>query len=174
VAHSQGTALTFLTLSKHQFPGLGSSLSCVVALSPAVFAGPLLSRFMFSFVKVLGPRMYRLIFGINAFIPLMMVFHGFRPRKLYGWLGYRIFNYLFAWTDLRWERRLRNRFFQIAPVYVSAECMYWWLGRGSPSFNCGLTQTALPNGGVYCLRPQVNGTIRVCHLCRCTSEVETN
>jgi hypothetical protein len=37
---------------------------------------------------------------------------------------------LFTWSDLNWELRLRNRLFQFSPVYVSAECMRWWLGKG--------------------------------------------
>jgi hypothetical protein len=44
-------------------------------------------------------------------------------------MGYRVFVFLFNWTDDRWERDLRARMFQFAPVYVSAESMRWWLGR---------------------------------------------
>jgi hypothetical protein len=44
-------------------------------------------------------------------------------------MGYRVFSFLFNWTDDRWERDLRDRMFQFAPVYVSAESMRWWLGR---------------------------------------------
>src|SRR5262245_22391382 len=135
VAHSQGTTLTFFTLSRNQLPSLGKSLSCFVALAPAVFAGSLLGRFQFWFIKLLTSRTYRVFIGIRAFIPLMMSIHAIFPRRLYAWLGYRVFNYLFAWTDLKWDRRLRNRLFQFAPVYVSAECMKWWLGRGASSLS---------------------------------------
>ena len=130
MAHSQGTSLTFLTLAKDQIPSLGNSLSVFVALAPAVFEGSLLGNFQFSWVKLMSPRIYRTFFGVKAFIPLMMIIHAILPGKVYGWLGYRVFNYLFTWTDLRWERRLRNRFFQFSPVYVSSEAMRWWLGRG--------------------------------------------
>ena len=121
----------FMALARDQIPHLGESLSCFVALAPAVFAGTLLRRFQFAFVKIMSTRMYRAFFGIHSFIPLMMMIHSFMPGSLYGWLGYRVFNYLFGWTDLNWERRLRNRFFQFSPVYVSSECMRWWLGRGT-------------------------------------------
>jgi len=77
----------------------------------------------------MSARVYRAFFGIHSFIPLMMTIHSILEPHVYAWLGYRVFNYLFAWTDLRWERRLRNRFFQFSPVYVSAACMQWWLGR---------------------------------------------
>lgn len=121
----------FMALARDQVPHLGESLSCFVALAPAVFAGTLLRRFQFAFVKIMSTRMYRAFFGIHAFIPLMMMIHSFMPGSLYGWLGYRVFNFLFGWKDLNWERRLRNRFFQFSPVYVSSECMRWWLGRGT-------------------------------------------
>jgi hypothetical protein len=130
VAHSQGTSLTFLTLAKGQLPSLGNDLSVFVALAPAVFEGTLLHRFQFAWVKFMSPRIYHLFFGIRSFIPLMMRMHAIVPGRLYGWLGYRVFNYLFSWTDLRWEARLRNRFFQFSPVYISSDAMRWWLGNG--------------------------------------------
>jgi hypothetical protein len=126
--------MTFLALAKDQSPQIGQSLSCFIALAPAVYAGPHLRTFQFSFVRIMSAPLYRAFFGVQAFIPLMCFIHRHLPRGLYGWLGYRVFNYLFSWTDLRWERRLRGRFFQFAPVYVSAECMRWWLGRGTQ--NC--------------------------------------
>jgi hypothetical protein len=123
--------MTFLALAKDQSPQIGQSLSHFTALAPAVYAGPHLRTFQFSFVRIMSAPLYRAFFGVQAFIPLMCFIHRHFPRGLYGWLGYRVFNYLFSWTDLRWERRLRGRFFQFAPVYVSAECMRWWLGRGT-------------------------------------------
>ena len=135
--------MTFLALAKDQVPHLGESLSCFIALAPAVFAGTLLRTFQFSFVKIMSTSCYRAFFGIHSFIPLMMIIHDILPGRLYGWLGYRVFNYLFSWTDLRWERRLRNRFFQFSPVYVSSECMRWWLGRGIPLIISCLYKTVL-------------------------------
>jgi hypothetical protein len=64
----------------------------------------------------------------------MMLMNRYTPRKVYGWLGYRVFNYLFDWSDRHWERRIRDRFFQFAPVYISSECMRWWLQRGKDLF----------------------------------------
>ena len=125
--------MTFLALAKDQSPQLGESISCLIALAPAVFAGSHLRTYQFFFVRIMSTGLYRAFFGIHSFIPLMMVIHRIMPGALYGWLGYLVFNYLFSWTDLRWERRLRSRFFQFSPVYVSAECMRWWLGRGTPS-----------------------------------------
>ena len=58
-----------------------------------------------------------------------MTMHRMLPGKLYGALGYRVFSFLFDWTDTRWDRGLRDRLFQFSPVYVSSESMRWWLGR---------------------------------------------
>jgi pimeloyl-ACP methyl ester carboxylesterase len=129
VAHSQGTTETFVALAKGQRPELGERISVFCALAPAAYAGPLIGKMYFKFMRVISPSMFRLFFGIHAFIPFMMTMHRLLPGKVYGWLGYRVFSFLFGWTDTRWERGLRDRFFQFAPVYVSAEAMRWWLGR---------------------------------------------
>lgn len=129
VCHSQGTTQTFVALAKDQRPELGEKISVFCALAPAVYAGPLLNKIYLKFVNLLPPKLYRLIFGMHAFIPFMMTMHSVVPPRLYGWLGYKVFSFLFDWSDNRWDRGLRNRQFQFAPVYVSAEAMRWWLGR---------------------------------------------
>lgn len=129
IAHSQGTTETFVALAKEQRPELGEKLSVFCALAPAAYAGPLIGKMYFKFMRVITPGMFRIMFGIHAFIPLMMTMHQILPGKLYGWLGYKVFSFLFDWTDSRWDRGLRDRMFQFAPVYVSAESMRWWLGR---------------------------------------------
>ena len=50
-------------------------------------------------------------------------------RDRYGAMGYRVFSFLFNWSDTRWDIGLRDRLFQFSPVFVSAESMRWWLGR---------------------------------------------
>ena len=129
ICHSQGTTQTFVALAKEQRPDLGSKISVFCALAPAVYAGPLIGKMSFKFMRVISPSMFRIFFGIHAFIPFMMTMHSLLPGRLYGALGYRVFSFLFDWSDDRWERALRNRMFQFAPVYVSAESMRWWLGR---------------------------------------------
>ncbi|KAH0558725.1 hypothetical protein GP486_004629 [Trichoglossum hirsutum] len=129
VCHSQGTAETFVALAKEQLPDLGEKISVFCALAPAVYAGPLVGRTYLKFMRIIPPGLFRIVFGIHAFIPLMMVMHAHLPRRLYGALGYRVFSFLFGWTDERWDLELRDRQFLFAPIYVSAECMQWWLGR---------------------------------------------
>lgn len=129
VCHSQGTTQTFVALAKEQRPELGDKLSVFCALAPAAYAGPLIKKAYFKFMRAITPSMFRIIFGIHAFIPLMVWCHGLLPPALFGFLGYHVFSFLFEWTDERWERDLRNRMFQFAPVFVSSESMRWWLGR---------------------------------------------
>lgn len=141
VCHSQGATQTFIALAKQQRPEIGSKISVFCALAPAVYAGPLLDKFYFKFMRVIPPTMFRVVFGIHAFIPFMMMMHSTVPAKIYGILGYRVFWFLFGWNDKLWDKGLRNRFFQFAPVYVSAETLRWWLG-GFAKHKCILsTQT---------------------------------
>jgi pimeloyl-ACP methyl ester carboxylesterase len=129
VAHSQGTTQTMVALAKEQRPEIGDKISVVCLLAPAAYAGPLIGKMYFKFMRIISPGMFRAMFGIHAFIPFMMKMHRWLPGKFYGFMGYRVFSFLFNWTDQRWDRALRNRCFQFAPVYVSAESMRWWLGR---------------------------------------------
>ena len=129
VAHSQGTTQTLVALAKEQRPEIGDKISVFCALAPAAYASRLINKAQFKFMQVISPGMFRAVFGIHAFIPFMMTMHSLLPGHLYGDMGYRIFAFLFNWTDDRWERDLRDRMFQFAPVYVSAESMRWWLGR---------------------------------------------
>jgi pimeloyl-ACP methyl ester carboxylesterase len=129
IAHSQGTTQTFVALAKEQRPELGDKISVFCALAPAVYAGPLIGKMYFRFMQLIGPGVFRLVFGIHSFIPLMMFAKKYMPSSIFGWLGYHIFSFLFGWYDTRWDQGLRARMFQWAPVYVSAESMRWWLGR---------------------------------------------
>jgi pimeloyl-ACP methyl ester carboxylesterase len=129
VCHSQGTTETFVALAKEQRPDLGEKISVFCALAPAVYAGPLIGKMYFKFMRVISPAMFRVWFGIHGFIPLMMFMHKHLPGKLYGWMGYRVFSFLFSWSDTRWDRGLRARLFRFSPVWVSSESMRWWLGR---------------------------------------------
>ena len=129
IAHSQGTTQTLVALAKEQRPDIGEKISVFCALAPAAYAGPLIGKIHLKIMSVISPGLFRLIFGIHAFIPLMMDMHRLLPAKFYSWMGYRVFSFLFNWSDRRWDRGLRDRMFQFAPVYVSSESMRWWLGR---------------------------------------------
>lgn len=128
VCHSQGTTQTFVALAKQQRPDIGEKITVFCALAPAVYAGPLIDKFYFKFMKIIPPSMFRIVFGIHAFVPFMLTMHSTVPASVYGALGYRVFWFLFGWSDRLWDRGLRSRFFQFAPVYVSSETLRWWLG----------------------------------------------
>ncbi|KAH6634301.1 Alpha/Beta hydrolase protein [Chaetomium sp. MPI-SDFR-AT-0129] len=129
ICHSQGTTQALVALAKEQRPDLGEKLTVFCGLAPAAYAGPLIGKMYFKFMRVITPGMFRLMFGVHAFIPFMMTMHRVLNPRIYGWLGYKVFSFLFNWTDQRWDRSLRDRMFQFAPVYVSSESMRWWLGR---------------------------------------------
>ncbi|KAH8692101.1 putative ab-hydrolase associated lipase [Talaromyces proteolyticus] len=128
ICHSQGTTEAMVALAQDQRPELGKHISVFCALAPAAYAGPLIKNMYFRFMRKISPGAFRLFFGIHAFVPIMMAMHKLIPPHIYGYLGYRVFSYLFGWTDTRWDRDLRARMFQFSPVYVSAESMRWWLG----------------------------------------------
>lgn len=131
VCHSQGTTETFVALAKEHRPELGERLSVFCALAPAAYAGPLVNKPCFRFMRALSPSMFRLFFGIHSFIPFMMNVRRLLPARVFGTFAYWMFSFLFGWSDVRWERDLRHRMFQFSPVYVSAETMWWWLGSES-------------------------------------------
>lgn len=129
LCHSQGTTQTLVALAKEQRPDIGEKITVFCALAPAAYAGPLIGKMYFKFMRIISPAFFRIMFGIHAFIPFMMSMHALLPPRLYGYLGYKVFSFLFDWSDTRWDRGLRDRMFQFSPVYVSAESMRWWLGR---------------------------------------------
>lgn len=127
--HSQGTTQTFVALSKFYNPSLNDQIQCFIALAPAVFGGPLLDeKFFIRFINFLTPTMYNLFFGILSFMPIMM--HARKiiyKSKLFGFLSYAMFHYLFSWDDSLWDPSLRGIHFLFSPVYISTQLMRWWL-----------------------------------------------
>lgn len=126
--HSQGTTQAFLGMSRDFYPALGHKIKLFVALAPAVYAGPLIDRWYFQYCRNMSFGRWKWSFGIHSYIPLMNTMHAIFPKKLYGFFGYIMFNYMFDWTDEWWDRNLRNRQFLYSPTFVSSELMQWWLG----------------------------------------------
>ncbi|ANB13129.1 Yeh2p [Sugiyamaella lignohabitans] len=143
VAHSQGTTQVFYALAKDLMPELADKISCFCALSPAVFAGPLLDRWFLKMIRPMNISMYRFFFGHHAFIGAMSAFHSIMPERWYTYFGYIMFNYLLGWDDTLWNGVYRSRQFLFSPVYVSADLMYWWLGKnGFASQGCIFDQSS--------------------------------
>lgn len=126
--HSQGTTQAFLGMSRDYYPALGHKIKLFVALAPAVYAGPLIDRWYFQYCRNMSVSRYKWSFGIHSYIPLMSTMHAYFPKRLYGFFGYIMFNYMFDWTDEWWDRNLRNRQFLYSPTFVSSTLMRWWLG----------------------------------------------
>ncbi|KAI5310315.1 hypothetical protein KEM55_008569, partial [Ascosphaera atra] len=130
VAHSQGTTQTLYALSHQRMAaGIGSQISVACLLSPAAYAGPTLEKLPFRFVRSLPRPVYKFVFGQHSFIPAMVHAEKYVPKAIVAYMAYAMFTYLFSWSDERWERNLRARMFGFAPVFVSAEHMWWWLSK---------------------------------------------
>lgn len=126
ICHSQGTTQGFITLDSDRFQ-VSNKINCFVALSPAVYGGSLLEeRF---FIKVIAKMSLKnFFFGIKSFLPIMMTMRNLLVEtKLFGFLSYTMFNYLFDWTDVLWDNDIKYRHFLFSPVHVSVKLMAWWL-----------------------------------------------
>lgn len=126
VCHSQGTTQGFISLDNDRF-GNNSKISCFIALSPAVYGGQLLEEKLF--IKIIAKMtLNNYFFGIWSFIPLMITMRNLLvTHKIFGYLSYMMFNFLFDWNDDLWDKSLKNRHFIFSPVYVSVKLMSWWL-----------------------------------------------
>lgn len=133
IAHSQGTTQAFMGLVngeeiyKDLEFKLSEKLDNLVALAPAVYPGPLLDEKYF--VKFMAKHIdNRWVFGNKSFVPMMMEMRNFLVgHKIYSFLSYVMFNYLFNWNDILWDRPLRDRHFLFSPVHISVKLMQWWL-----------------------------------------------
>ncbi|SCU85841.1 LADA_0D10132g1_1 [Lachancea dasiensis] len=134
VAHSQGTTQGFMALANGEsiYQDAFQILDKVenfIALAPAVYPGPLLEekhfvRFMSRFIAS------SLVFGRQSFMPQMMAMRSILVgSKLFSFLSYVMFNYLFDWNDTLWDKALRDRHFLFSPVHISVKLMQWWLSR---------------------------------------------
>lgn len=132
VAHSQGTTQSLMGLvngeklysSKFK---LIDKIDNFVALAPAIYPGPLLHEK--AFVRFMGMGIDSpWVFGTKSFIPLMMFMRNIGAgTKLFSFFSYIMFNYMFDWNDVLWDKQLRDRNFLFSPVSISVKLMQWWL-----------------------------------------------
>ncbi|KAL5508596.1 hypothetical protein ACEPAH_6215 [Sanghuangporus vaninii] len=130
IGHSQGNGLALLSLSQGMRPEIGSKLSCIIALAPVVYAGPLTHGFPFNTLSQINWRWWRMLFGILDFIPLMRYAYDLVPSKPFAFIGYAMFAYLFSWTDANWLKRRKVKIFRFTPTPVSSASIFWWCGKG--------------------------------------------
>jgi pimeloyl-ACP methyl ester carboxylesterase len=129
VGHSQGTSQTFMALARDGVD-LGIKLSCFCALSPAVYKGPVLNKWYFKAFRTIPWMVYRLCFGHMAFVSAFGFLREYTPISVYSFYGFMVFSSMFDWGDLLWNPGYRYRNFVFVPTYVSAELLYFWLGKG--------------------------------------------
>lgn len=137
MSHSQGTTQAFMGLvngtklynNKDNVTGFSllDRLDNYIALAPAIYPGPLLNEKMF--VRFMGSGIdHPWVFGKRSFIPLMMQMRNLAAgTKPFSFFSYIMFNYLFDWNDILWDRCLRDRHFLFSPIHISVKLMQWWL-----------------------------------------------
>lgn len=65
--------------------------------------------------------------GTAAFLPIMSLAQVLIAPKLFCFLAYSMFSYLFQWWDSHWLRRRKAKYFQFTPRPVSAKLISDWI-----------------------------------------------
>ncbi|KAJ3351538.1 hypothetical protein GGF32_004238 [Allomyces javanicus] len=153
IGHSQGNAQAFLGL--HYHPHLNTHLVALVALAPALFMGPLAGHAVsttcphstaaanaarqgpFAHLVHLAttkPSTFTTIFGPASVVPVMHHAQRLLPARVFTALAYRMFKYLFGWTDRHWAHEQKVHYFQFTPRPVSTRSLGEWLGNVKAGF----------------------------------------
>ncbi|KAJ3040812.1 hypothetical protein HDV00_010427 [Rhizophlyctis rosea] len=124
VGHSQGNAQAFLAMQYN--PPLGDKLKCFVALAPAVYTGPLLEEGPVSLLMNCPPNFFTHIFGTKEFLGIMSPAQYYLPADIFATLAYRMFNWLFGWTDTNWSPLDKPHHFRFTPRPTSSKAVLHW------------------------------------------------
>ncbi|KAI9365373.1 Alpha/Beta hydrolase protein, partial [Zopfochytrium polystomum] len=125
VGHSQGNAQVFLAL--HRDPALSGHLSVLVALAPAVYVGGLVATaFPLRLLVGCAGARFRAVFGVHGFVPVMNAVQRWAPPRVFMGLAYRMFRYLFGWTDAHWQKSRKATYFQFTPRPLSTKIIHHW------------------------------------------------
>lgn len=132
IAHSQGTTqglhglVNGLKIYDDDFQ-LIDKLDNFVALAPAIYPGPLINEKWF--IRLMASCVDNpWLFGNKSFIPIMMTMRNLLVgTRLFSFLSYAMFNYMFDWSDALWDKSFRDRNFLFSPVHISVKLMQWWL-----------------------------------------------
>ncbi|KNE71150.1 hypothetical protein AMAG_15816 [Allomyces macrogynus ATCC 38327] len=148
IGHSQGNAQAFLGL--HYHPHLNAHLVALIALAPALFMGPLAGHAgsatcphataaaraaregPFAHLVHLAtnrPDTFATVFGPASVVPVMHHAQRLLPAPVFTALAYRMFKYLFGWTDRHWAHDRKPHYFQFTPRPVSTRSLAEWLGN---------------------------------------------
>ncbi|KAJ3163731.1 hypothetical protein HK101_000599, partial [Irineochytrium annulatum] len=149
VGHSQGNAQAFLSMQQN--PAVCSKLSIFVALAPAVYIGSLLETFPVCLLMECPASLFRRLFGVKAFLPIMSVVQVYFPPYIFAALAYHMFHYLFGWTDTNWDPRNKSSYFQFTPRPQSSKALHHWAQMGKAgvigAFHSSPVPTRTPDAG---------------------------
>ncbi|KAJ3217980.1 hypothetical protein HDU67_006880 [Dinochytrium kinnereticum] len=129
VGHSQGNAQAFLSMLQN--PSVSSKISVFVALAPAVYIGSLLESFPVCLLMDCPSDLFRFLFGVKAFLPIMTFVQKYFQPYIFATLAYHMFHYLFGWTDTNWDPRNKTSYFQFTPRPQSSKAIHHWSQMGS-------------------------------------------
>lgn len=131
--HSQGSCQSFLMLKNANLGEYQKKVKLFIGLAPAIFPGSLFHHRRFiKFIHFMSRSSYKAFFGFCSFLPVLTdarkKLHG---TRLFGWMSYIMFKYLFGWNGSKWGRdhRLWHRHFIFNVTFVSSKLMSWWLAQ---------------------------------------------
>ncbi|KAJ3291938.1 hypothetical protein HK104_005694 [Borealophlyctis nickersoniae] len=124
IGHSQGNAQAFMAMQCN--PKFSAKFKCLFALAPAVYTGPLLQEGPISLLINCPPRLFGWLFGVKEMLPIMDPIQYYFPPHIFATLGYRMFNYLFGWTDTNWSKLDKPHHFRFTPRPTSAKAILHW------------------------------------------------
>lgn len=122
VGHSQGNAQAFMALSS--IPSLTSKIRLMVAVAPTARLGELPSAAL-RFLR--REHYFETLFGTTQFVPMISYVLDLAPASLFALLGYNMFYYLFRWSDTRWLKSRKAKYFQFTGLPVSCKQIRHWI-----------------------------------------------
>jgi len=66
------------------------------------------------------------LFGRKEFIPLINTVKAIAPTSMFTGVAYKMFHYLFNWTDAEWDKSYKNAYFQFTPRPTSTKALAHW------------------------------------------------
>jgi pimeloyl-ACP methyl ester carboxylesterase len=124
IGHSQGNAQCWIALSKN--PELSSKLKLFISLAPPVFVGDLLTTKPMSYLMDISDNVYSFIFGKTGFIDIMHPMQKILPAFMFTSLAYRMFHFLFGWSDRNWEISRKEKYYMFTPRPVGTKLVDSW------------------------------------------------
>lgn len=155
VGHLQGCTQSFIMLKNNNLKHIHLKIDYFFALAPAIFPGSLFhERAFIKFMHHRGPLGYKIMYGCCSFLRnLSQARQLLSSTRLFGFLSYIMFKYLFGWNAKKWgkDKKIWHFNFVFNVSYVSAKLMSWWLSEWVEEgfSNQLLTEEAYKSGANY-------------------------